>query len=155
MQPDPMLAEMQEELEQPADAAPEGPYLLRLREFVALENHRRQLEFDLEATEKRLNVLKPQLIEDMAEAGVQNTRIDGLSVFTRLDWWVHRKPEATNQEACEALRTIGRGDMVVDGHNAASLKALVLEWKREEQEVPPILADKIDIGSKVNLVTRR
>lgn len=148
-----VMEELQAEFDKPPEAA--GPFLARLQEFTQLENRRRELELELESVNKRAAVLKPQLIEDMAEAGIENTRCGGLSVFTRLDWWVHRKSEVPAQDLCDALKQIGRGDMVADGYNAASLKALVLEWKRDEQEVPPVLADKIDVGSKVNLVTRR
>lgn len=154
-----MTNELQEAFDQQVAAEPDAPasgdFLKRLKEFTLLELERRALEENLECTQKRILALKPQLLEDMAEAGVESAHCNGLSVFTRIDRYVSKKKEVETEQVCRVLEQIGRGDMVNDGYNASSLKALIGEWMTEGQEVPPVLAGLLNIGSVVNLVTRK
>lgn len=125
-----------------------------LKEYVELEHRRRREEDTLEAIAERQKQLEQQLLDQFADTGLQNARVDGLTVYIRRDKYVSRKPECTSEQVCEALREVGLGYMVAPGYNPASLKAKIAEYKVNETEVPEQLASLLNIGETFKLATR-
>lgn len=125
--------------------------------FARMELARRDLEAAQKRMKERIEALKDPILEAMAEAGITNAKAHGLSVFGRLEVSVSKKAEkdgVTTQLVCDALRAIGRGDMVSDGYSGSSLKSLVCEWRREGQPIPEELAGLLNVYERVELTTR-
>jgi hypothetical protein len=99
----------------------------RLKRFVALEHARRELETQLEDNKKRAAAISTLLLEDFGEAGLQNVKCDGLTVYIRVDRYVTKKGDVDSESICGVLSEIGRDDLVKAGYNANSLKSWVLE----------------------------
>lgn len=157
-----VLDSIEETIQSATDSAPhaeEGsPLQERLSAFVRLDELRRKLEDSLKVVADQVSALEPQIILDMSAAGMDSCRIGKTTVYMGVSHWVRKKPEkdgVTTDMVCEALRAIGRGDMVEDGYSASSLKSLVTEMLAEGGEVPDALNRLLDIGSKTKLSTQK
>ena len=152
-----LIAEIDSLLSDPEPAAlpDDAGFQARVSQFAQLENRRRELEAALDAVSKRANKLKGPILEDMAIHGIDNLSAHGLSIFSRVDRFVRKRTGVDTETVCEALRRMGREDMVSDGYSASSLKSLVVEMMTEDQPVPEYLAGLLEIGEVVNLVTRK
>lgn len=125
-----------------------------LKRFVALEHERRTLEMKLDSVKARLKPIAIEALELWADSGLERLRMNGLTVHLRTDRYVTKKTGILGEAVCEALRSIGRADMVSDGYNASSLKSLVREWIDNDDEVPEQLAELLNIGESQRLATR-
>ncbi len=138
-------------------AAPDN-FKVLLSEFVNLEKRRRDVDGELESIKARTTEIEPKLLEQMAELGLQNARVDGLTVFQRTDRYVTKRSEkdgVTTERLIEALRGCGLDYMVAENYSSASLKSKIVEWIVEGIEVPPELAACLNIGETLRLVTRK
>src|SRR5690606_6520926 len=118
----------------------------------------RDLEASVKAVRERMLAIEPQLQMDMAQAGMDRCSQHGVTIFQRTETWVRKRTEkdgVTTEMVCDALCKIGRGDMVGDSYSASSLKSLVTEMMANGQEIPPVLGDLLDIGSKMVLSTMK
>lgn len=130
-------------------------FQVALKEFVMLEKRRRDLEGELETVKTAATKVQGALLDMFADTGIQNAKCDGLTVYVRTDRFVSRRKEVESIAVCNALKAIGRGDMVNPDYNAASLKSLVLEFLTSEQPVPPELESLLNIGSVPRIATRK
>jgi len=133
---------------------PADPFSEHLAEFVRLEKRRRELEAELDDTKKRAKTIQEPLLEHFADLGVQNIKADGLVVYVKTNRFVTKRGGIDTERVCDALRDAGLGYMVAAGYSAASLKGKVREWQEEEIEVPPHLAELLNIGEAFILATR-
>lgn len=143
-------------LNPPSEAVADFPG--KMRWFARLSMARRHADEHLDQIKSRIAELEPHLIEEMAMNGVEQTRIDGLTIYQTTDLIVSKKAEkegVTTEVLVEALRNCGLAYMIAEGYSASSLKAKVKEWKEEGIELPAALADKINVIEKVKLVTRK
>lgn len=147
------------EMEKQHDENQEPPTTPTLRqlltEFVALEHRRRDCDGELETVKAKIAEIEPLLREEMAICGLQNARCDGLTIFVKTDRYVSKKGEFSTEQICEVLRVHGLDYMIGEAYSAASLKAKVLEWLAEGQEVPAKLAEMLNVGEAVRLSTRK
>lgn len=126
----------------------------RLKTYAELEHKRRDLEAQLKAVEQQSRELGDVLLDDFGETGMSNANVDGLCVYIRMDRYVSKKSDATMEQVCAALREAGLAYMVSDGYNAASLKSLIKEYNDSCVEVPPKLAELLNVGEVPRLATR-
>lgn len=147
-------SELQEIAEQPVENVP-APFLERLKEYADLTLKQRAAEEEAESIAKRLAELRGPLREEMALHGLDALRVGDYTLYSRTDWFVSKKKEVETEAVCNVLKEIGRGDMVAEAYSGSSLKAMILEWKKNGEDVPPKLADLLNIGSEDNLVLRK
>lgn len=159
-QADPLIEQLESLLEETAEApdvpSDEAAFTHRASQYAQLSLLKRRLETSLKEVGRRMLAIEPQLQLDMAASGMDNCKIGGVTIFQRTETWVRKKPEKdgiTNEMVCDALRKIGRGDMVADGYSASSLKSYVLEMVANEEPIPPELGSLLDIGSRKALST--
>src|SRR6185312_6247045 len=133
----------------------EGGLGALLKRYTELENLRRKHEADEEALKDQIKPLEDALLEAFAEAGIQNARANGLTVFIRTDRYVNKKTEVATDTICETLTKLGMGYMVKAGYSASSLKAKVGEWRAEGIEVPAELAALIKVGEVERITSRK
>jgi hypothetical protein len=126
-----------------------------LKEFVALEHERRQHDDRLKQIAERVDKLAPTLLDQFADAGIQNANVDGLTVYVRVDRYVSKRGDASTEQVCQVLKDCGLGYMVSDGYNASSLKSKVKEFQEEGVAVPEALAAMLNIGEVPRLATRK
>lgn len=126
-----------------------------LAEFVALENERREHENRLKIISERVGQLQPVLLDQFADAGMQNARIGDLTVYIRTDRYVSKRGDVSTEQVCGVLRDCGLGYMVSDGYNAMSLKSKIKEYQDSGVEVPQELAAVLNIGEAFRLATRK
>lgn len=151
-----MSTEQLKEMEAMLAAEPQ-PAALRelLAEFVALEIERREHEDKLKVIAERLAKINEPLLDAFADSGIQNAKVNGLTVYVRMDRYCSKKSDASTEQVCAALKTCGLGYMVSDGYNAQSLKSKVKEWQDNGVEVPAALSGLLNIGEVPRLATRK
>lgn len=149
-----------------AGLEPSGTMAEQLREFVALEKRRRELETELAQISDRSAALSALLLDSMADAGMQSARIDGMTVYIRRDLYVSKRKEAESADVCNVLRRIGCDYMVGESYNAASLKSKVKEYMDQDaveaepfdaklSRVPPELAVLLNIGETPRVIAKK
>jgi hypothetical protein len=118
--------------------------LEQLREFVSLENRKRQLDSELKEIKQMLDDLEELIIPQFVEAGVPSmtVEVDGqrrtLSVYPD----VYASPLNNREEVVAALKASELGQYVAENYNTNSLTALVREvWR-----------DVLDAAKKANRI---
>jgi len=107
-----------------------------LREFVSLENRKRELDADLKATRQRLDELEEVIIPMFIEAGVPSMTVEADGVKRTLSIYpdVYASPLNDREEVVEALKQSELGQYVAENYNTNSLTGYVREvWKELRQ----------------------
>ncbi|HZT29223.1 MAG TPA: hypothetical protein VFA33_05035 [Bryobacteraceae bacterium] len=107
-----------------------------LREFVSLENHKRDLNADLKATQQRLDELEGTIIPMFIEEGVPSmtVEVDGAKRTLSIYPDVYASPLNDREEVVDALKQSELGQYVAENYNTQSLTAYVREiWKELRQ----------------------
>lgn len=123
-----------------------------LEDYVALEIQKRDLKDRLDAIEMHLAALEPTVIDTMCDAGMQSTRIDGLTLYIQTQIWA----SAVDTEALAQYEDTAF--MVVPRVNGNKLSAWVREQKRDDDGNPilsDVIKDAIKVTQKVNARTRK
>jgi len=101
----------------------------QLKEFVALEKRKRDLEAELKAVAARLEDLEQALVPQFLNDGVASMRVDGRTVYIARD--IHASPANDRAEVIDALKRSDLGQYVSENYNTQSLKAFVREVAEE------------------------
>ncbi len=101
----------------------------QLREFVSLENRKKDMDADLKSLKQRLDDLEQALVPQFVEDGVQNMTVDGRTVSLSQD--VYASPATGRADVVDALKQSELGQYVAENYNANSLTAFVREVTRE------------------------
>jgi len=94
----------------------------QLKEFVALENRKRELDSELKAIAARLDDLEQALVPQFLNDGVNSLKIDGRVVYLAED--IYAGPLNDRGEVIAALKKSDLGQYVSENYNTQSLKAL-------------------------------
>lgn len=105
----------------------------QLREFVSLENKKRDLDAELKATNQKLDELEDLIIPQFIEAGVPSiaVTVDGATRTLSIYPDVYASPLTDRAEVAAALRASELGQYVAENYNSNSLTAYVREVWRE------------------------
>ncbi|MDP2620565.1 MAG: hypothetical protein Q8P46_10380 [Hyphomicrobiales bacterium] len=101
----------------------------QLKEFVALEHRKRELDSEIKAIAARLDDLEQVLVPQFLEDGIQSMRIDGRVVYVAQD--IYPSPASDRAAVVEALKQSELGQYVSENFNTQSLKAFVREVTEE------------------------
>ena len=101
----------------------------KLREFVALENRKRDLESELKSVAAQLDTLQQTLVLQFINDGVNSVRIDNRLVYLAQD--IYASPLNDRGEVIAALKASELGQYVSENYNTQSLKAFVREVAEE------------------------
>jgi len=124
--------------------------------FTELELRRRDLEGYVEIVKKETAKIGERLLEKMGEAGIDNLRANGLTVYKQTKKYCNKKGGITKAEMCDILVSEGWGHLVDDDYAPGSLKSQVLTAiADEEAEVPQRILDCLNISEAVALTTRK
>jgi vacuolar-type H+-ATPase subunit I/STV1 len=101
----------------------------QLREFVSLENRKKDLDAELKAVKQQLDDLEEALVPQFIEDGVQRMTVDGRTVSIQQD--VYASPLNDREDVVDALKQSELGQYVAENYNTNSLTAFVRELKRD------------------------
>ena len=146
---------MSTDTEEVVTKAPPGAFLDLLKEAADLELKRREHEDALKMINERFRQIEPILLDQFADAGMQNARANGLTFYVRLDRYCSKRAEFTSEQVCECLSRNGLGYMVTDSYNPASLKSKFKEWAEQQVEPPAELLGMVNLGEVARLATRK
>lgn len=104
------------------------PLLVR---FIILEERMRNLTNELGQIEKDKAAIANDLLEEWANSGIQNTKINGFSVHIRNDFYCSKKKGVATGDICNQLKADGFGELVAEGYSSAALKSRVAELTTE------------------------
>ena len=99
------------------------------KEFVALENRKKELDSELKAIAAQLDDLEQSLVPQFLEDGVQSMKIDGRVVYVAQD--IYPSPASDRAAVVEALKKSELGQYVSENFNSQSLRAFVREVAEE------------------------
>lgn len=126
-----------------------------LRRFAQLSREKGELKDRLSEVEKALEAMQLPLQEYFLSAGMQNTRVDGMTLYVRKQTWARLAEGIEMPQACDALKAAGLGEFVREAFNMQTLSSYVRELQRDERELPESLADFISVTDDVSIQARR
>lgn len=101
----------------------------QLKEFVCLENRKRDLDAELKATKQKLDDLEQVLVPQFIDDGVQRMTVDNRTVSLAQD--IYASPINERAEVVAALKASELGQYVAENYNSNSLTAFVREVARD------------------------
>jgi len=135
----------------------------QLKEFVALEKRKRDLDSELKAIGARLDDLEQALVPQFLADGVASMKVDGRTVYIAQD--IHASPANDRAEVIAALKASELAQYVSENYNTQSLRAFVREVAEEarlrcqqqnrlftEEEVRTALPAPLGLALKISFV---
>jgi hypothetical protein len=101
----------------------------QLKEFVCLENRKRDLDAELKATKQKLDDLEQALVPQFIDDGVQRMTVDNRTVSLAQD--IYASPVGERADVVAALKASELGQYVAENYNTNSLTAFVREVARD------------------------
>lgn len=127
----------------------------RLKEFVALEKRRRVLEAELAVVKKQAGDLEPVLREQFAVSGVQNMKMDGLTVSIRRSVYPKYRDGFGRGDVIEALKLDGLSDLLKEDYNTSTFTALVRDIESSGAPWPQNLVRVVEVSEQYELRTQK
>ncbi len=108
----------------------------QLREFVSLENQKRDLDAQLKAANQRLGELEELIIPDFIAEGVPSmtVEVNGIRRTVAIYPDVYASPLRDRADVSIALKASELGQYVAENYNSNSLSAYVREVWREARD---------------------
>ena len=103
--------------------------LEQLKEFVCLENRKKELDAEQKQVKQQLDDLEDALVPQFIQNGIQKMTVDGRTVSLVHD--IYASPLYDRDDVVAALKQSELGQYVAENYNTNSLTALVREVKRE------------------------
>jgi hypothetical protein len=135
----------------------------QLKEFVALEKRKRDLDSELKAIGARLDDLEQALVPQFLADGVASMKVDSRTVYIAQD--IHASPANDRAEVIAALKRSELGQYISENYNTQSLRAFVREVAEEarlrchqqnrlftEEEVRAALPSPLSDALKISFV---
>jgi hypothetical protein len=97
----------------------------QLKEFVALETRKRELDSELKSIAARIDDLEQALVPQFLSDGVASMKVDGCTVYIAQD--IQASPLNDRDEVIAALKSSELGQYVSENYNTQSLRAFVRE----------------------------
>lgn len=105
----------------------------QLKEFVALEKRKRDLDSELKSITVRLDDLEQALVPQFLNDGISSMRIDNRLVYLAEE--IYASPRNDRGEVISALKRSDLGQYLSENYNTQSLKAFVREIAEETRLV--------------------
>lgn len=136
------------------------------KEYAELESRERGLEDELKAVKARKAAIEPQLLESMAEDGMDRITIGGITFYPRRRLYAGPKEGFGRLDVTSALLAADLGDFVKNDYNANTLAGYVRGLAAEsdnpdaqpedlEKLLPGRLRDVLHIGEVWSIGARK
>lgn len=103
----------------------------KLRRFADLTERKKAIEAEEKAIKAEMDALEPVIIEEMADAGMQNAKINGRTYYINRRLFANPAEGHDKISVSAALRDAGLGDYVSETYNSNSLAAYVRQLVKE------------------------
>lgn len=115
-------------------SAPADPSLpiRKLRRYKELREAQATSEAEAKAIKEEANKLEAELVDEFAEAGVQNINVDGKTIYLHRSVFAQRCAGVTAEDVKAALIAAGASDLVTETVNANTLSAWVRELTEDD-----------------------
>lgn len=124
--------------------------MTKVRDFVALEKERRELESRLKVVTTKLSDLQEELLEGFTQTGLTQAKMDGLRVYVHRQLWASAK-DGDYEKACAVLKEVGLSEFVGERFNTNTLSSWVRERVKSEMPLPEEFAGVIEVVEKFSL----
>jgi hypothetical protein len=127
-----------------------SPEYAAFERFATLTARKRALQDELADVEAGLKGLEPQLLAYLGEGGYEMVRLGGYTISPHREPWVYPKQGRTRSDVCDALKSCGLQQYVMEQFNTRSLTKYIRDLEREHDT----LADSggLDLVLPVELV---
>ena len=123
-----------------------------LATYIDLVQRKRDLDAQSRALGEQIDAIEEELLDDWTEAGRSSETVNGYTVYlAHRDWATPR--DGDRGRVVAALEALGMRDMVT--YNTNSLSSWWKERGEQGEEVPPILAEAVDLTTKWSLNVRK
>lgn len=102
--------------------------------FLLLEAEIDAAEAALKELKRRYDQTSRDLVEHMVDDGVDCMTCNGRTLYMRTDRFVSKAENVTTEQVCDALESLGYGDLVKPSYSASSLAALVRDLLRNQEQ---------------------
>lgn len=119
----------------------------KLKRFAALTEQCKDMEDKLKAAKAEMDALEPDIIEEMADAGLQNAKINGRTYYIRRSLYAGPAEGFDKVGVALALKQAGLHDYVTETYNSSSLSAYVRSVVKEHED-----GEALDPGQIVSLL---
>ena len=125
-----------------------------LAEYVRNANRLRELKAEQSQLNDRQRTLQETLLTEFEQLGMENTRIDGTTVYVHRQTWA--KPAGGDHPTlAAALKELGMPELAKETVNSQTLSAYVRELESVDEPLPDRLKPLIEISEVFSLRTRR
>lgn len=115
----------------------------KLKEFSELTERNKQIEDELKANKARMLELEPVILEQMADVGMNNARINGRTYYIKRDLFAGPADGYDKVSVALALKASGLDDYVTETYNSNSLAAYVRSCKQEAEGGDTLTTEQI------------
>jgi hypothetical protein len=124
----------------------------KLRRFVEIDRRIKAAESEAEDLKKERVRLQAELLDEFADAGIENIRIDGQTVYAHRQVWAKTPDKAAAVAALKALYP----ELVTETFNSNTLSSLLREREKAgDNPVPPELEGLVEASEVWSLRSRR
>ena len=128
------------------------------RRFAALVAKKKRAEADLKAAKEEMAELEPVVLQMLTDEGLKDLKmtVDGMGVtlYPHTMLWAFPK-EGDRPGVVRALKRARLGDFVKEDYNTSTFSAWVRERLANGQDLPPTIAEVIEVQEQVTLRGRR
>lgn len=124
------------------------PAMVLLGEYAALTKEKGELNAALNGVTRRMGELEPTVLDYFAQHGVNQVRVEGVTLYPLRQQFARMKPDTDRDTASQALRDAGLGDYVSETFNLNSLSAFFREAERNGEELHPAVHAAFDVIDK-------
>lgn len=129
--------------------------MAKVREYIKLRRHADELDSEAKESKKLADELEQELLEAFATDGVQNLKIEGVTVYLHRQLWATREQDKTKEDLIAALEKAGLAHFVSESVSMQSLSSWVRDLEENEEELPPELVGVLGRYEKFQVRTRR
>lgn len=108
-----------------------------VREVIALTNRKQKLSADLKQVKADLAEVEEKVKEAFSREGIQRMSMDGRTVYLRHSIYA-RLDKDRKEQAHDALRMLGLGDMIKPKVHTGTLSSWVREQEKDRQGIPEL-----------------
>lgn len=125
----------------------------KINKIVDLDDRRRELEAQLKEIKEERSKLEAEVLDQFAEAGIDNIKVGGRTVYLRKDTYCS-PVDGDKERSAIYLKNNGLGMFVSESFNSLTVSA----WVREriaEDNLPDDFKDYFKVSDTFKIMTRK
>lgn len=123
-----------------------------LKKILNLDDEKKRLDARIKEIRAERAVLEETLMNEFAENGINQMKVDGKTVYLTRELWASPKDK---DQSFNYLKLIGLGDYVAETVNSNSISAFVREMEKSQEPLPDGFEDHFRVSEVFKIKTRR